>query len=69
MVSRPTVAADDSNESPLMAFIVSKFHSTPVRRNFQVLLGNICQFFAKLAAVTEGIGVQLWRLSITGTLI
>jgi hypothetical protein len=69
IVSRPTVAADDSNESSLMVFIVSKFHSTPARRNFQALLGNICQFFAKLAALTEGIGVQLWRISITGTLI
>ena len=67
MVSCPIVAADDINESSLMAFIVSKFHSTPVRQNFWVLLGKICQFFAELAALTEGIGVQLWRLSIAGT--
>jgi len=69
MVSRPIVAADDSNESSLTAIIVSKFHSTPARRNFRVLLGNFCQFSATLMALTEGIGVQLWRLSIVGTRI
>ena len=47
----------------------SKFHSTPARRNFRVFPGNICQFFAKPAASTEGIGVQLWRVIIAMALI
>jgi len=69
MVVWSTLSAAAGNESAIMACSDSKFHSMPGQRCLRVFPGSICPFFAKPAALTEGIGVQLWRLFIMTTLI
>jgi hypothetical protein len=57
----PSWSADLGHLRAIMALNDSKFHSTPRHRRQMAVLGNLCQFRAKLGLSAEGNGVQLWR--------